>query len=125
VLVSNDPYGSTDLAGLGRRARLDRRVLGVVVVSVASARQAVGLLRRGHQRGLIRFTAAEVVVDADSTEIPVGIDGEAVVLPTPVYCSTVPQALRVRLPRTRPGVSPAKPAIDWVRLRELALGRSP
>ena len=52
VLVSNDPYGSTDLAGLGRRARLDRGVLGMVAISVANARQAVGLLRRSHQHGL-------------------------------------------------------------------------
>jgi diacylglycerol kinase family enzyme len=124
VLVSNDPYGSTDLAGLGRRARLDRGVLGIVVISVASARQAVGLLRRKHQRGLVRFTAADVVVDADKAEIPVGIDGEAVLLPTPVLCTTVPGALRVRVPKNRPGVPPAKPAIDWVRLRRLAFAHN-
>jgi diacylglycerol kinase family enzyme len=121
VLVSNDPYGSTDLAGLGRRSRLDRRVLGVVAVSVANARQAVGLLRRNHQRGLIRLTAADVVVDADAAEIPVGIDGEAILMPTPVRCTTVPQALRVRVPKNRPGVPPAKPAIDWIRIRRLAM----
>ncbi len=123
VLVSNDPYGSTDLAGLGRRARLDRGVLGVVAVSVASARQAVGLLRRNRQRGLVRFTAADVVIDADKPEIPVGIDGEAILMPTPVRCTTVPGALRVRVPKNRPGVPPAKPAVDWVRLRRMALGR--
>jgi diacylglycerol kinase family enzyme len=123
VLVSNDPYGSTDLAGLGRRARLDRGVLGVVTVSVASARQAVGLLRRNSQRGLVRFTAADVVVDADKPEIPVGIDGEAILMPTPVRCTTVPGALRVRVPKNRPGVPPAKPAVDWVRLRRMALAR--
>ena len=123
VLVSNDPYGSTDLAGLGRRSRLDRRVLGVVTVSVASARQAVGLLRRSRQHGLLRFTATEVVIDADVAEIPVGIDGESVLLRTPVRCTTAPRALRVRLPRNRPGVPPAKPALDWVRLRRLAFSR--
>jgi diacylglycerol kinase family enzyme len=125
VLVSNDPYGSTDLAGLGRRSRLDRCVLGVVTVSVSSARQAVGLLRRSSRRGLVRFTAPEVVIDADASEIPVGVDGEAVLLPTPVRCATVPLALRVRLPRDRPGVPPAKPAVDWIRLRRLAFTRSP
>jgi diacylglycerol kinase family enzyme len=123
VLVSNDPYGSTDLAGLGRRARLDRGVLGVVAISVANARQAVGLLRRNRQRGLVRFTAADVVIDADKAEIPVGIDGEAILMPTPVRCTTVPGALRVRVPKTRPGVPPAKPAVDWVRLRRLAFAR--
>jgi diacylglycerol kinase family enzyme len=123
VLVSNDPYGSTDLAGLGRRARLDHGVLGMVAVSVANARQAVGLLRRNHRRGLTRLTGTEVVVDADHAEIPVGIDGEAILMPTPVRCTTTPKALRVRVPRNRPGVRPARPAIDWVRLRRLAFAR--
>jgi diacylglycerol kinase family enzyme len=123
VLVSNDPYGSTDLAGLGRRDRLDRGVLGVLAVSVANARQAVALLRRSRQRGLVRYAATSVVVDADKAEIPVGIDGEAILMPTPVRCSTVPGALRVRVPKNRPGVPPAKPAIDWVRLRHLAFSR--
>ncbi|MEU7906528.1 diacylglycerol kinase family protein [Actinoplanes sp. NPDC049118] len=125
VLVSNDPYGSTDLAGLGRRARLDLGVLGLVAITVSNARQAVGLLRRSHQRGLIRLTGAEVVVDADAPEIPVGIDGEAILMPTPVRCTTVPRVLRVRVPRDRPGVPPAKPAVDWIRLRRLAFARQP
>jgi diacylglycerol kinase family enzyme len=120
VLISNDPYGSTDLAGLGRRARLDRGVLGIVAISVGNARQAVGLLRRRHQHGLQRFAVSEVVVEADSAEIPVGIDGEAILMPTPVRCTTRPAALRVRVPKDRPGVPPAKPAVDWVRLRRLA-----
>jgi diacylglycerol kinase family enzyme len=124
VLVSNDPYGSTDLAGLGRRPRLDRSVLGVVAISVQNARQAVGLLRRSHQRGLTRLAAAEVVIDADTAEIPVGIDGEAILLPTPVRCTSLPGALRVRVPKTRPGVPRARPAMDWVRLRRLAFARS-
>lgn len=120
VLVSNGPYETGDVAGLGRRARLDDGVLGVVVVSVDSARQAVGLLRRNHRRGLALLTATEVVVDADQAEIPVGIDGEAILLSTPVRCATKPNALRVRVPRNRPGVRPGKPVIDWVELRRLA-----
>jgi diacylglycerol kinase family enzyme len=123
VLVSNDPYGSTDPAGLGRRDRLDRGVLGVLSVSVANARQAVALLRRSRERGLVRYVATSVVVDADTAEIPVGVDGEALLMPTPVRCSTVPGALRVRVPKNRPGVPPAKPAINWVRLRQLAFSR--
>src|SRR5829696_6853516 len=45
LLVSNNPYEATDLAGMGRRARLDRGLLGVIAVQVTTARQAVGLLR--------------------------------------------------------------------------------
>ena len=57
VLVSNGPYGSHDLAGLGRRTRLDRGVLGAVALSASSTREAVGLLRRATKRGLVQRTA--------------------------------------------------------------------
>ena len=123
VLVSNGPYGSNDLAGLGRRTRLDRGVLGAVAISAASTREAVGLLRRATKRGLIQRAAAEVVVDADVPEIPVGVDGEALLMTTPVRCTIEPGALRVLVPRNRPGVPPAQPSLDLVRLRELAWGR--
>lgn len=120
LLVSNDPYQTRDVAGLGRRARLDAGTLGVVAVTVDSARQAVQLLRRGQGRGLTLLTADEVVVDADAAEIPVGIDGETVMMPAPVRCATRPRALRVRVPRNRPGTRAPMPAMDWTRLRELA-----
>jgi len=48
LLISNDPYEMGDVAGLGRRARLDTGALGVVAVRVDSARDAVQLVRRGH-----------------------------------------------------------------------------
>jgi hypothetical protein len=70
------------------------------------------------------LAADEVVVDADEPEIPVGIDGETVMMPTPVRCAVRPQALRVRVPRDRPGVRPLKPRIDWSALRKLASLRS-
>ena len=34
VLVSNNVYGIGDIAGLGRRARLDRATLGVFALTV-------------------------------------------------------------------------------------------
>ena len=124
LLVSNDPYEMGDVAGLGRRARLDAGTLGVVAVTVGSARQAVQLLRRGHGEGLTLLTAPRVVVDADTPEIPVGIDGETVMMPTPVRCAIQPKALRVRVPKNRPGVPPPKPPVDWARIRQLASFRS-
>ena len=124
LLVSNGPYEMTDIAGLGRRARLDAGTLGVVAVMVGSARQAVGLLRRGHGQGLTVLTAGEVTVDADTAEIPVGIDGETVMLPTPVRCAIRPRALRVVVPRERPGVPAPKAALEWPRLRQLASFRA-
>jgi diacylglycerol kinase family enzyme len=128
VLVSNNAYGMGDIAGLGRRARLDRGTLGMFAVTVASAVQAAGLLRGTGSRGLTRLTGPEVVVDADTAQIPVGVDGEALLLDTPVRCAVRPAALRVRVPRDRPGVPDSKPIMDWKRLRQMALtvpGRGP
>jgi len=122
VLVSVNPYEMTDLAGMGRRARLDTGRLGVVAVSVDNARQAVGLLRLAHEHGVTRAEASEVVVTADTPEVPVGVDGEALMLSTPVTCTIRPRALRVRVPRSRPGVPQPTPALNWVRLRHLAFG---
>jgi diacylglycerol kinase family enzyme len=121
VLVSNNVYGMGDIAGLGRRARLDRGTLGVFAVTVSSAVQAAGLVRGTQSRGLSRLADREVVVDADTAEIPVGVDGEALVLDTPVRCTVQPAALRVRVPRDRPGVPDPKPIMDWKRLRQIAL----
>lgn len=120
LLVSNGPYEMGDIAGLGRRARLDAGTLGVVAVTVDNARQAIELLRRARGRGLSVLTAHQVVVEADAPEIPVGIDGETVMMPTPVRCTVRPRALRVRVPRDRPGARPPKPAVDWPTLRQLA-----
>jgi hypothetical protein len=94
--------------------------------------------RRGHRRQhgpshgpdtrapgkrLRPFLAHEVVIDADADEIPVGIDGEAVMLPTPVHCAIRPLALRVRVPRQRPSVPTSVPQIDRTLLLRQALGR--
>ena len=121
VLVSNNLYGMGDIAGLGRRARMDRGTLGVFGVTVASAAQAAGLLGGVHSRGLTMLAAREVIIDADASQISVGVDGEALVLNTPVRCTIQPLALRVRVPRDRPGVPDPKPAISWKRLRQMAL----
>jgi diacylglycerol kinase family enzyme len=121
VLVSNNQYGMGDIAGLGRRARLDRGTLGMFAVTVASAAQAAGLLRGRNSRGLTSLAGREVVIDADAAQIPVGVDGEALVLNTPVRCVVRPAALRVRVPRDRPGVPDPKPIMDWKRLRQMAL----
>ena len=126
LLVSNDPYEISDVAGLGRRARLDAGTLGVIAVTVNNALQAVMLLRGAKGQGLTVLRAGEVVVDADVPEIPVGIDGETVMMPTPVICTIRPKVLRVRVPRHRPGVvtAAAEPRLNWSALVKLASFRS-
>jgi diacylglycerol kinase family enzyme len=120
LLVSNNAYGTGDIAGLGRRARLDRGTLGVVAVTVSSAAQAIGLLRGRHATGLSVLTTKQIEITADTPQIPVGVDGESILMSTPVTCTVSPGALRVWVPRDRPGVPAPKARLDWARLRQLA-----
>jgi diacylglycerol kinase family enzyme len=120
LLVANNPYGNGDIAGLGRRVRLDRGILGVVGVTISSAAQAAGLLRGRHAAGVKVLTAEEITITADTPKIPVGVDGESILMPTPVTCTVSPGVLRVWVPRDRPGVPAPKPPMNWARLRHLA-----
>ncbi|WP_282694649.1 diacylglycerol kinase family protein [Streptomyces sp. CC208A] len=132
VLVSNNPYASPDpfTAGAGRRFRLDRGRLGVIGVRVDGAAQAAELAVRGAQStALSVLTAHRVEVHGGVTHdgvrkeektMPVAVDGEALVLPTPVVCEVRPRALRVLVPRDRPGVVPPPPPLDWRRIIRLA-----
>ena len=123
LLVANNPYGTGDVAGLSRRARLDGGVLGVVGVTVRTAGQAVDLLRGSRAAGVSVLTTKQIEITADAAQIPVGVDGEAVTMSTPVTCTVSPGALRVWVPRERPGVPAPKPPVNWARLRQLAGGR--
>lgn len=120
VLVSNNPYDLTDIAGLGRRDRLDAGTLGLIAIKVDNAAQAIGLVRAGRGTGLIAAQPREVTIDAVSAQIPVGVDGETVLMPTPVRCSIRPRALRVVVPRDRPGIPAPRSALSWAKLGQLA-----
>lgn len=124
VLVSNNPYRrAVDSPHPGRRERLDSGRLGVLGVHVENTAQAARMVRGARSPNLTRFTAEEVVVEADADTVPAGIDGEHVLLPAPVVCRITPGALRVHVPRHRPGVPVDRPATDWPSTVRLALGR--
>ena len=120
LLVANNPYGTGDIAGLGRRTRLDRGLLGVAGARVSSARQAIDLLRGRHAGELKVLTTKKLEITADAARIPVGVDGEAMSMSVPVTCTIWAHALRVWVPRDRPGVPAPKPEVNWTRLRHLA-----
>lgn len=121
LLVSCNPY-DTGWYASGRRPRLDTGMLGVIGLKVRGVAQAADLAVRGEQSAaLTKMTAREVVVTADTETIEAGVDGEALTLPVPVRCRIEPGALRVRVPRERPGVPPARQEVDWRRLGTLAL----
>ncbi|MGA5900405.1 diacylglycerol/lipid kinase family protein [Streptomyces venetus] len=120
ILVSNNPYRMDDPFGFGRRERLNSGKLGVLALRVDSAVEAAELLLSPRPEGLTVLTAQHVVVQGDEANLEVGLDGEALTLPAPVHCRIARRALRVRVPRDRPGVPEAQPRLDWRRLRKLA-----
>ena len=69
----------------GRRARLDTGTLGVIAVTVdrGPGRRATPRPPRKRHSALARTPGR---LDADADQIPVGIDGEAVMMTTPVRC---------------------------------------
>ncbi|MFE9426912.1 diacylglycerol/lipid kinase family protein [Kitasatospora sp. NPDC006697] len=129
LLVSNNPYaGADDPLGGARRPRLDGGTLGLLAITVASAADAARLALLGTQaRGLDALTVRQVEVTADQPELPVAVDGEALTLPTPVRCRIRPAALRVRVPRHRPGAAAtAPPPVRWRQIVRLAIhGEAP
>ncbi|GAA4556219.1 diacylglycerol/lipid kinase family protein [Pseudonocardia xishanensis] len=110
LLVSNGVYRLDDLRGFGTREHLDAGVLGIVSVTVGRevggliAAQASGRLR--HFAGYREWTAPEFVVDSGDELVDVGVDGEALRLPTPLRFRCLPGALRVRTPLDAPGAPP-------------------
>jgi len=100
VLVSNNAYLLGPTLGSGTRPRLDAGVLGVVDFHppIAGQKSAAARWRE--------LTMAELEVDCDAP-VPVGIDGESVVLEPPLRFRIRPKALRVRIAHNHPGASPS------------------
>ncbi|MFE3034791.1 diacylglycerol/lipid kinase family protein [Streptomyces canus] len=126
LLVSNNPYAQAGPVGVGRRSHLDSGRLGVISLRIEGAAQAAELALLGERAsGITSSTARRVTVTADAETIPVAVDGEALQLPQPVVCTVRPKALRVRVPRNRPGAPYTAPSVDWRRVMRLALERTP
>jgi diacylglycerol kinase family enzyme len=133
VLVSNNPYQLTRLAGAGSRPRLDTGRLGIVAARVRSASDVAELVTLetiGHPerfRGLLEWSQPEFEIRSSSS-VAVGLDGEALTLEPPLRFASLPRALRVRLPRHAASVSPAAAAVSLTRddlmvLVRIAAGR--
>ena len=115
VLVSNNPYQLTHMAGAGTRERLDTGTLGVVAARVRSAGDVSKLValelvgQVGRFPGLLTWSTDEFEVHS-SRPVEVGLDGEALVFAPPVRFVSLPGALRVRVPPGA-GVAPAARAV--------------
>ena len=116
VLVSNNPYRLTHMAGAGTRARIDTGMLGIAAARVRSAPDVSKLValqlagQLGRFRGLLTFSQPEFEVRS-SGPVEVGLDGEALVLDPPLRFVSLPGALRMRVPRSA-GLAPAARAVS-------------
>ncbi|MET9344473.1 diacylglycerol kinase family protein [Nonomuraea sp. NPDC003804] len=116
VLVSNNAYHLGTPRHLGRRFTLASGLLGAIVFKRPAGPPPPDLfvrLRRDLRRhaigasaetGIVAWAAAQVRLDGPAGRLPAGIDGEAVELRLPATCGIRPGALRLLLPRRRPGV---------------------
>jgi diacylglycerol kinase family enzyme len=116
ILVSNDAYQLDQLGGRGTRKRMDLGVLGVVAARISDARDArrfVALEAAGQIRrfpGWLEWTTPRFRVDSGGP-VEIGVDGEALKMDPPLVFETMPEVLRVRLPRQAIGLSPAARAV--------------
>lgn len=96
VLVSNNPYSLDPAGAAGSRPTLESGELGIVVLDRLHAGQGPGRT----------WTATRLEVSAPAP-VHAGIDGEAVELAPPLEFVIGPRALRVRIARRHPGLSPS------------------
>lgn len=121
VLVSNNAYRLSRIAGFGTRERMDGGVLGLTAVTVDRgtdlaalvAAEAAGRVNRFH--GYQEWTASEFRIESGSPLLDVGVDGEALCLQPPLVFRSLPGALRIRIPLSA-GASPAaiRPSSIWL-----------
>jgi hypothetical protein len=71
------------------------------------------------------LTAEQIEITAGEQQIPVGVDGESILMSTPVTCTISAGALRVWVPRDRPGIPRPKSSVNWASLRHLAAPARP
>ena len=126
VLVSNNPYRLTSLAGAGTRPRLDTGRLGLVAARITGASdiaefvmfETVGQAQRFH--GLLEWSEVRFEVRS-SSPVAVGLDGEALMLEPPLQFVSLPGALRVRLPeRASNGAAATSASFTRDNLRALS-----
>jgi diacylglycerol kinase family enzyme len=126
LLVSNNPYVLDSLVGAGSRPRMDTGKLGIVAIEIKDAAGAARLVSLEALHDVRRFEgwtewAADTFHVDSGSPVAAGIDGEAVVLDPPLRFTITPSALRVRLPPSAVGLSPAalRPGLSVSTLGEL------
>jgi diacylglycerol kinase family enzyme len=126
ILVSNDRYQLGSGEGFGSRRSIDGGNLGIVAATFRSSSELARLLESGasgrnwRPPGWVEWADASFQLDSGQP-VEIGIDGEALVLDPPIRFRTLPGALRVRIPLSAPGYSPAAaaPTPGWAGITAL------
>jgi diacylglycerol kinase family enzyme len=104
VLVANNDYTMRTMADLGRRERLDEGTLNAYVIEAVSRRALLGLFARAvagsldRAEGWSEWSATGFRLEASRDHVHAAVDGEPVLLTTPLDFEVRPRALRVLLP---------------------------
>ena len=104
VLVANNDYRLESMADLGERTRLDGGLLCAYVVEAVGRPALLGLLLRApfadleQGEGLVAWSSERFSVESPRPRIHAAIDGEPVVLDSPLEFEIRPRSLRVLLP---------------------------
>jgi diacylglycerol kinase family enzyme len=127
VIVSNNPYDMRPTAKSVSRPRLDTGQLGIIAARIVDPAAAT-VLARNRESQLLDWTEATFEIRS-SAPVPIGIDGEALILEPPLRFVSLPGALQVRLPANAPGLirhhawatTPSRRNV--IRLLRVAAGR--
>ena len=129
LFVSNNAYPLTSFGG---RPRLDAGTLEVSALRRTEGqelgRALENLFSGRHQsgEGWARWTTTSLEVDSPTGRMEVGIDGEPVVLDTPIEFKIHAGALRVLVPPSRPvSARPSKSRSPAPRRRMLSIASTP
>lgn len=104
VLVANNDYRMTSMADLGERTRLDEGRLHVYVIQAVDRRRLLGLLGRAVRsrldaaEGWVEWAVPAFRIVHARQRVRAALDGDPVVLESPLEFEIRPRALRVLVP---------------------------
>ncbi len=104
ILVSNNPYVMGPKLDVSQRRSITTGQLGVFAVTATTGAEAAKLVTRtavgmgARDPNLFDFATEEFTVKSRSGSAFVGVDGEALELPTPLVFRIHPGGLRIRVP---------------------------
>jgi diacylglycerol kinase family enzyme len=126
VQIANNPYSKpNEPSPAGTRPRLDTGSLEIDVVAYKNATELRALVAAAARGAVDRagsyqsWTGERIRVRSKDGTVRAGVDGESIEFPSPLDISIRPGALRIRVPRDRPGPKTGWPRFDHTVAKEL------